>query len=351
MTSYLIILCCIEVAAQSHFEAHPALKLTIVFFTLIKVLHFVSIFGIVRVDIDDVKNPASKLSPSDTYHCTCTALRLVTSTRCIRTRWQIKGLHPSSNDFISNGTNQRVRFLVRQVSIIAWQYLGIDFLYFGLLLDMQNNKLHLYRPGADFLGPRTTSEQLMARAVLLCIFLPLCQILLDALYRAVSVVAVATYLTRWEDWPPIFGSVQSAYTVRNFWRQVILKFWHQLIRWPLVTISKELRRKVPKLPFLDGYVDMIIVFALSGILHSIGVAYSGTTENLSGIALYFTSSTVAIIMEDHAPALNVSQQWKITLGFIWVLAWLCVEHFGKSHTALVLGVGGLVLHKYMGASI
>jgi hypothetical protein len=63
---------------------------------------------------------------------------------------------------------------------------------------------------------RTTADEMLARAVLVCILLPAWAMILDVIYK-VSIVAVVRGTKQWEDWYPLFGSVNDAYTVRNFW--------------------------------------------------------------------------------------------------------------------------------------
>ena len=224
MISCLIMLCCIDLVTKSQLEANLHLKCVVRFFTLIKFLHFIALFGVLDVDMNDVQDPGPNISNSIVPRRFHTALRLVTSTRCIGTKWEITGLLPASNIFILGGSNQRGRFLIRQVSIIAWQYLAIDLLYI-LWRDMQRTSSHLYNPGTDFLGAGTTAAQAITRVVLITIFAPLIIIYMDVLHRVLSVVGVSTGMTQWEDWPPIFGNLQNAYTVQKFWGQVSLKLY------------------------------------------------------------------------------------------------------------------------------
>jgi hypothetical protein len=214
-------LCCIEIIVQIYVDANSVFKVIITFFTFIKVLHFLSIHGIIGVDLCDIGGQNTKMQASGDFRHFCTALRLATSTRGIRTKFEIKGIPSSSNKFISTGTHHRTRFLIRQIAIVAWQYLAIDLLYFGLAQHMQATRLHLYNPGSEFLSAWTTVDEMVARVVLLIIGVPACLILLDVIYRVFSVIFVATCMTRWEDWPPVFGSVCNAYTVRSFWGQVL----------------------------------------------------------------------------------------------------------------------------------
>ena len=130
------------------------------------------------------------------------------------------------------------------------------------------------------------------------------------------------------------------------------------------------------MPFRNKHLNVPIAFALSGLLHLAAVAYSGSADDLSGVFLFFASSTPVMLMENHVPVLNISQRWKAALGFIWVCTWLYVTlpwfafpllrlpvpetslipysfvgNIGKFLTVLTLAIGGVALHIFMGVSV
>ncbi len=115
------------------------------------------------------------------------------------------------------------------------------------------------------------------------------------------------------------------------------KFWHQLLRWPFQDISSYVSRQVLGLPhpsLLERYVNISIVFFLSGTLHSfLDVAY-GMQWNLSGGVYCFLIMVLGIILEDGVQWLwrNVQPlqetgtkdvRWfEMAIGYVWVWLWM-----------------------------
>lgn len=220
----LIAVCVAELIVLSRIDAHPFTKSFIAFFTLIKDTHFISILSIIQPDIRRLKLHASTSPNLHRYSHFSFAIWILTSTRGIGTKWQIRNIPQGDNHFITRGKNTTVRFLIRQLSIIAWQYIALDFIYFGLLRDVQSTASHLYAFGTEMISAKTTVSHLAIRAILCAIFLIGTILLLDIVYRVLSVAAVATRISEWVDWPPIFGDWKDAISVRKFWRQVYTLF-------------------------------------------------------------------------------------------------------------------------------
>lgn len=83
-----------------------------------------------------------------------------------------------------------------------------------------------------------------------------------------AILSVASHLDTPEEWPPMFGSIVSAYTVRNWWGS----FWQRcLVRsfsGHASLISRTILRIKPRTT-LARYTDNALVFVLSGIMHAI----------------------------------------------------------------------------------
>jgi hypothetical protein len=137
--------------------------------------------------------------------------QLVFGLRGVNTPWQVKGLpdHPKYLFRSPDGTIATSRFLIRQFCILSWQYLALDILY--------ERSLQRTSPSAE-IAPGYFPPMPWKTRVYITIFswFIVARILADSLYRFGSLVAVSIG----DDpinWPPLFGTVWDAYTLRGFW--------------------------------------------------------------------------------------------------------------------------------------
>ncbi|KAG8420569.1 hypothetical protein J3459_010932, partial [Metarhizium acridum] len=161
------------------------------------------------------------------------------------------------------------------------------------------------------------------------------RVLIDASYRAATLVAVGLGGSSPEDWPPLFGSMWMAFTLRNFWG----KFWHQFLRWPFTSTANYLTRDFLRLPRpspMERYLNIFLVFLLSGLLHVMVDSVQGVLPSQSGAMTFFPLFTLGFMIEDGIQEawkrLRVSKEthradlrttlWQRTLGFIWVITWM-----------------------------
>lgn len=90
-------------------------------------------------------------------------------------------------------------------------------------------------------------------------------------HEAVSIVFVGGGVDQPEEWPPVFGSLSEAYTLKRFWG----KFWHRLTQRTLLGLAKSITTHALRLSpgFLHRVVSGFLVFVLSGLCHA-AVTYS-----------------------------------------------------------------------------
>lgn len=217
---FLCLLLYIEITSLPSLYSSPVLRMPHTFFSAIRTAHLINLLCF--VDLDDksytIKNNAGKRC--DISSRLRLALRLATSTRGVGTKWQVKNIPPfpawvTSADGCSVN---RMRFLIRQTAISMWQYLALDLLYFGYFARFSEIQSLTHAPGTEFLGYYSpTAIQQGARLAIAIVFILTLRLLLDWAYRCFSVISVGIRLTPPEDWPPLFGSIMNAYTLRNFW--------------------------------------------------------------------------------------------------------------------------------------
>jgi hypothetical protein len=144
-------------------------------------------------------------------------------------------------------------------------------------------------------------------------------------YLCASIITVAIGMYEPKDWPPVFGQLKDAYTVRQFWGTV----YHQFTRKAWSAYSIYLSRDVfgfKKGSFGSNYTQLIVAFILTYIYHvHASLLLLGRD---SGEFAFFFGQILAIVVEDqvikaaknlgirgHAPA------WRI-LGCLWTFGCL-----------------------------
>jgi hypothetical protein len=109
-------------------------------------------------------------------------------------------------------------FLARQLAVLSWQYLTLDFVFFLPTLQSAEELQHLYGKGLEYRYLDLTTEQWVARvSSSLLTWLLVTRILVDGWHRTLSIIFVGSGFLRPDAWPPLFGSVWDAYTLRKFW--------------------------------------------------------------------------------------------------------------------------------------
>ncbi|KAG8408625.1 hypothetical protein J3458_019650 [Metarhizium acridum] len=260
--------------------------------------------------------------------------RLFIASRGIGTPWIVKNVpqHPKALIAQAKPRIPKSAFLLRQAVVFAWQYVLLDVLYVVSTLDESSS------------GPSTTHFDYWEvkavewpQYVLMALFswFVVARVLIDASYRAATLVAVGLGGSSPEDWPPLFGSMWMAFTLRNFWG----KFWHQFLRWPFTSTANYLTRDFLRLPRpspMERYLNIFLVFLLSGLLHVMVDSVQGVLPSQSGAMTFFPLFTLGFMIEDGIQEawkrLRVSKEthradlrttlWQRTLGFIWVITWM-----------------------------
>ncbi|KAF9890732.1 hypothetical protein FE257_005598 [Aspergillus nanangensis] len=324
----LILLAIPEIRLLSFLPGPELLRGVVAFSCLIKLVHFSSLFLVLQVEIHQlVAHPASASSLTRLG----AALNCVTSTRGIGTPWEVKKTGPSCRE----SSHKTPPYLVKSLLALVWQYMAIDLLSFGAVKYVHREWPGALATGAEFLGPGSTREQLLARIPLCCILVANLRLLFAMVYGALATISVLLGLTAPQDWPPLFGSVRHLQTfcIRSFWAT----YWHQLLRWPLLTISRDIRRRLrfrctgSSSRQAQNVVDLFLVFSLSGVFHVLSAAYAGV-PGLGAIYLFFLANSVVITVETvYRARLDGSERpgrmnWP---GFLWKLTWpyVCLPWF------------------------
>ncbi|OXV08284.1 hypothetical protein Egran_03952 [Elaphomyces granulatus] len=182
-------------------------------------IHMLNLLLINGIDMYDVMREA-KLEPSaGIVSALAAACSVVFSMRGAGTRWQAKNTPPLPAFYSLNGQSPtRRRFLLRETIIFLWQYLLLDIVFTIGLQEDPDDVVRQHAPGTEFMYLSATREQWQTRIFgSLLGHLLAGRVLIDIFSRRlIAIMAVALCRHSPADWPPAFGSMFDAYTVRYY---------------------------------------------------------------------------------------------------------------------------------------
>lgn len=146
------------------------------------------------------------------------AFRLLAQTRAVNTQWQVKNVPSHPMYYLRRGMRvpTRGRFLLRQLAIIAWQCLVLDIVQTVSL--QQATERDLQEAASLKIEWVVPVGQWAERiATHLSIWFVVNRLISDLAYRVLSIFFVGIGIDSPADWPPAFGSMADAFTLRNFW--------------------------------------------------------------------------------------------------------------------------------------
>ncbi|KAF9884564.1 hypothetical protein FE257_001449 [Aspergillus nanangensis] len=303
--------------------------------TLLNGLQQLNILVLTGVDVNDE-------SGSSVFRRLKSALIYPFNARGVGTKYQIKNL-PVLSSFICKEkqgesglssflSSARYRFAIRQLAVSAWQYLLAD-IGFSLLKNIPTEKrLEYYGPEEEWM-PQSL-DQLRVRIEATLVFWVTLKAFAEIQSKIATALLTAVGVTSPHDWPPFFGSLREAYTLRGFWG----KWWHQQLRWPLTSYSNFITRRVLKLTRspLERYLNNALVFAQSGIVHVYFNWIKGVQDGDVGCMAFYISFVAGYFLEDHVQGLwrkafdrtsaQESSLWLLErlVGALWVATFLTI---------------------------
>lgn len=269
-------------------------------------------------------SPASAptLSP---YH---RAYKMLWNYRGIGTLWQVvKTSQPPLRDEKARRQLRR-RFLLRRLLTIFCRYVALAVLY-----EVSESHASLDKS----IPPVEYNYQLQPghRTHLVIYFIFHNWLWIASFHECLSIIFI--YVLRLDEpheWPPIYGNLLKAYTVRGFWAY----FWHRLVYAPFRAVADRLSARV----FGKGsrgpvrrLANVAMVFLLSGVLHSI-IAWEKSACNYWASGILYFVQPVGFVLEGMvqfawAPlrsrimmfrrGLRVLSAFERIVGYIWVWTW------------------------------
>ncbi|KAJ5922416.1 hypothetical protein N7516_010119 [Penicillium verrucosum] len=270
------------------------------------------------------------------------AFRLLAQTRAVNTQRQVKNVPSHPKYYLWRGMQvpTRGRFLLRQLAIVAWQYLVLDIVQTVSLQQAKERGLHEpTKLQVEWIVPLGHWAERIA--TYLSIWVVVNRLIGDLAYRVLSIFFVGIGLDSPADWPPAFGSLADAFTLRNFWG----KFWHQFMRQPFTSISNFIARDVLNLArssILERYTNLFIVFLISAVFHVLVDILQGIPMERSGSMPFYLAFVLGIMIEDGVQSIwkrgqtpdsrqeeaqqpsDIVPLLKRAAGMVWVMLWLGV---------------------------
>ncbi|RAL10258.1 wax synthase family protein [Aspergillus homomorphus CBS 101889] len=230
-------------------------------------------------------------------------------------------------------TYNQSTFLRRSAGIILLSYLGLD-----VLASMNDPEV-----GSRFLVAshvpvfRRLSEVTVEEIVIRTFSGIAAGIgLLSSQAGSYYLFAFFSVLLKWstpQDWPPFYGSLSDAYSLRRLWSRV----WHQSNSHKFRAISRFLANDIlhlqPGTP-ADRYARVLTVFLASALMHFLVDLSSGLSPSNSGAVQFFSTQAFGLMVEDLAisaysalrgdrlsPRQPASRGERM-IGFIWVGSFL-----------------------------
>ncbi|KXS94515.1 hypothetical protein AC578_3187 [Pseudocercospora eumusae] len=262
--------------------------------------------------------------------------RISTTTRFPTTRWRVKNVPPfsrsnpdhvpSKHEFVWHGAIQIIRLAC---------VLGVATPFSQWLF---RTRAHLFSPSHVPLFARiaeVTPEELAVRALGVLIYWTMQYLSLSLLYNSLAVTTVALQIFGPEEWPPIFGAIDQAWSIAQFWGC----FYHQNIRRSCSSIAHFFTYHI--LPFRKGtivgrYAFITLVFAISGVFHHLA-DIARMPEGGSAAVQFFLMQPLGIGCERILQTLyglstqlsfvtptsrKYSQLILRILGYAWVMTWI-----------------------------
>ncbi|KAJ9299847.1 hypothetical protein DTO271G3_2731 [Paecilomyces variotii] len=305
---------------------------------VISLLYATNLLFITGVDLNDlIREKLADPSSMGLRARIDAGLKIVQNTRGIGTSWQVKGTpsHPAFYEPNRRSPDRGV-YVLRQMVILVWQYLLLDAATIPVKRMSVEDRVHEMGPGTEWLfwnaGPEQWTRKFKTGVIG---WFVIARLMIDSSHRLASIVAVGLGGSSPELWPPFFGSMWDAYTIRGFWGT----FWHQALRWILTSWSSLITRTVMRLPrpsLIERYLNILLAFSVSGIIHVACDIGSNVPLERSGAMLFFCSFAFGIMLEDAVQEAwkrltgtptgksGETPIWKKVVGFVWVAVFISV---------------------------
>ncbi|KIW28585.1 uncharacterized protein PV07_08238 [Cladophialophora immunda] len=234
--------------------------------------------------------PASPSTPQRLL----SGLRLLFSPRIHVSRQAIPPFDPKEPNYVPT----RWKFFCRQARGVAWMATAYYCVFHRyplrvLITDYARPREHLLR----------RLSQVSGREAIVRVYTAFKEhfrnyLLMSLGHSTTSLVGVFLFQDDPADWPPLYGRLRDAYTVRRYYSH----FWHRVMRTAFVSNAKFLLfglLRISPSAVISRYLVSITALAISGTMHSVAFSTSWRCANLRPL-WYYLSIAGAILVEDLA---------------------------------------------------
>ncbi|KAL1961854.1 hypothetical protein VTN77DRAFT_978 [Rasamsonia byssochlamydoides] len=223
-------------------------------------------------------------------------LSITCTSRFIGTPYQVRNVPRFSNNDPSY-VPSRVWFLQKTALTIFLCYLGLDLTNSNAdpelnLKYFTTGHIPLFRRLHD-----VSADEILMRTVAAIAAAVSLTSVQRGTYCIVAFLSVLLNLSEPQDWPPFYGSLLEAYSLRKFWS----RFWHQTNTHKLSSISNFLVHDVFRLPrgtLVARYARVMAAFAVSAAMHVLIDIAAGISIHNSGALTFFCTQILGIVVED-----------------------------------------------------
>jgi hypothetical protein len=174
-------------------------------------------------------------------------------------------------------------------------------------------------------------------------------LILSAYHDFFAILFLATGIDQPWEWPPLFGRISEAYSMRRFWSF----FWHRLIYRSFNSHAAVISRSLGfrQWTVFSRLLNNYIVFLMSGVMHAAVLWKFETKCAWSATMRYWSMQVVAFVLEGVVqhywgrfrqtrltrarPA--VLSGFERLVGYVWVVVWLVWEAPRRNFTIINCG--------------
>lgn len=174
-----------------------------------------------------------------------------------------------------------------------------------------------------------TLRETAVRAWLVTFFLFYSFSIYSSMHDILAILFVGMGFDNPEDWPPLFGDVRDATSLRNFWG----RFWHRLVYRSYTSYGIWITKNVFRLPKSSIIGKLFIncfVFTMSGAIHAIAMLQLGYSCGAWEELRFYVFNFIGILLEMATMAVfskitrgyNLNSTVSKTIGYSWVFLFL-----------------------------
>ena len=174
-----------------------------------------------------------------------------------------------------------------------------------------------------------TLRETAIRAWLVMVFLFSSICVYVSIHDVLAFVFVATGFDNPTDWPPLFGDIREATSIRNFWG----KFWHRLVYRSYTSYGIWISKNIlclPKSSLIGKIFINFFVYTLSGCVHMLAIRQLGYTCGSWGEVTFYLYTFLGVMVEITASAAfyRVTRGYQLNrtvskvIGYTWVFMYL-----------------------------